>query len=478
MQVKQNLAARIGRWSARHRRLAIAGWLAFVAAAFVVGGMAGTRTLDYAESGVGESGRADRAVYHAFPKTSEEGVLVQSTIGEGRQPGVPGRRRRRHASARADAGRRPRLQSRIATAAHTCRPTGTPRSSVYELPGDAAAAKAAVDRPVAEVGGGRQGASGVQRRGLRDATSEKGLQQVISRDLHKAEFVSLPLTIAILLLAFGAIVVAGAPVLLALSAVLATVGIVGPISQIAPVSDSISSVVLLIGLAVGVDYALFYVRRVREERAAGRDGQAAIEAAAATSGRAVLISGFTVVTAMAGMYLAGAADFSSYATGTIVVVALAMVGSLTVLPALLSAMGGRVDKNGGRILRRVKRAVARLDIWGRITDRVLRRPLVVVRRGDRDPGRPGSPGHRHEDGVARARGPSAGPARGADVQPRAGRVPERERDCGRRRPGRRRHRAGDRPRDRAPPGAHRRRPRSSSRAARRSTRARTGRSRR
>ena len=142
-------------------------------------------------------------------------------------------------------------------------------------------------------------------------------------------------------------------------------------------SDSISSVVLLIGLAVGVDYALFYVRRVREERAAGRDGQAAIEAAAATSGRAVLISGFTVVTAMAGMYLAGAADFSSYATGTIVVVALAMVGSLTVLPALLSAMGGRIDKNGGRLLRRVKRAVARLDIWGRITDRVLRRPVVA-----------------------------------------------------------------------------------------------------
>ena len=89
----------------------------------------------------------------------------------------------------------------------------------------------------------------------------------MANDLHKAEFISLPVTLVILLLAFGGLLVAGAPVLLALSAVLATIGILGPVSQLSPVSESISSVVLLIGLAVGVDYALFYVRRVREERA-------------------------------------------------------------------------------------------------------------------------------------------------------------------------------------------------------------------
>jgi len=136
--------------------------------------------------------------------------------------------------------------------------------------------------------------------------------------------------------------------------------------------------VLLVGLAVGVDYALFYVRRVREERAAGRSHEAAIDAAAATSGRAVLVSGFTVVTAMTGMYLAGAADFTSYATGTIVVVLLAMLGSLTVLPALLSKMGDRVDRGRGRLFRGLAGRVAKLDVWGRITDRVLRRPVVSV----------------------------------------------------------------------------------------------------
>ena len=135
-------------------------------------------------------------------------------------------------------------------------------------------------------------------------------------------------------------------------------------------------VILLIGLAVGVDYALFYLRRVREERAAGRDKEAAIEAAAATSGRAVLVSGFTVMIAMAGMYFAGAATFTSFATGTITVVAVAMLGSLTVLPAILSVLGDRVEKGRVPGLGRIRNRVARIGIWSRIVDRVLRRPLL------------------------------------------------------------------------------------------------------
>ena len=141
----------------------------------------------------------------------------------------------------------------------------------YELPGDSAEAKEAVDAPVAAVDAVAKGHPGFNVEAFGDATSEKGLKTVIAGDLHKAEFISLPVTLAILLLAFGGLLVAGVPVLLALSAVLATIGILGPVSQLSPVSDSISSVVLLIGLAVGVDYALFYVRRVREERAAGRE---------------------------------------------------------------------------------------------------------------------------------------------------------------------------------------------------------------
>src|SRR6185312_15792947 len=114
-----------------------------------------------------------------------------------------------------------------------------------------------------------------------------------------------------------------------------------------PVAEQINSVILLIGLAVGVDYALFYLRREREERAAGAGERASLEAAAATSGRAILVSGFTVMVAMAGMYIAGDPTFASFATGTIIVVAVAMVGSLTVLPAVLAWLGDRIEK--GRI---------------------------------------------------------------------------------------------------------------------------------
>ncbi len=101
---------------------------------------------------------------------------------------------------------------------------------------------------------------------------------------------------------------------------------------------------LLIGLAVGVDYSMFYLRREREERAKGRSERAALEVAAATSGRSVLISGLTVITAMAGMFLTGDKAFASFGVATILVVAIAMLGSLTVLPALLSRLGDRVDR--------------------------------------------------------------------------------------------------------------------------------------
>ena len=173
-------------------------------------------------------------------------------------------------------------------------------------------------------------------------------------------FMSLGLTLIILMFTFGALVAAGIPVLLGLTAVLATLGLLGPVSQLAPVDASVMHVVLLVGMAVGVDYSLFYVKRAREEREAGRETNAAIEAAAATSGRAVVISGFTVMVAMAGMYLGGISNFASFATGTIMVVAVAVVGSLTVLPAVLSKLGDKVNRGRVPLLGRLQRTAA---VW-------------------------------------------------------------------------------------------------------------------
>ena len=134
------------------------------------------------------------------------------------------------------------------------------------------------------------------------------------------------------------------PLLLAITAVVATTSLIALPSQFIPVDEQIAEVILLIGLAVGIDYSLFYLRREREERAAGRSERAALEAAAATSGRAVLISGITVMIAMAGMFLSGDKTFMSFSIGTMMVVAIAMIGSLTVLPALLGRLGDRVEK--------------------------------------------------------------------------------------------------------------------------------------
>ena len=140
---------------------------------------------------------------------------------------------------------------------------------------------------------------------------------------------------------------AGVPVLLAISAVLATIGLVSIPSQIFPIDDNASIVITLIGMAVGVDYSLFYLKREREERAAGHDEQTAVGIASATSGRAILVSGFTVMVAMAGQFLTGDKGSTSFAVGTIMVVAVAMLGSLTALPAALALLGRHVDK--GRI---------------------------------------------------------------------------------------------------------------------------------
>ena len=172
-------------------------------------------------------------------------------------------------------------------------------------------------------------------------STNQALLDSFAEDLKTAGLYSVPLTLAILLIAFGAVVAAGIPLLLGLSAVL-NLGLVSLVSHVVPMSESTTALVLLIELAVGVDYSMFYLKREREERAAGRSEGAALEAAAATSGHSVLVSGVTVIVAMSGMLLTRDATFASFGVATMMVVAVAMLGSLTVLPAVLSKLGDRV----------------------------------------------------------------------------------------------------------------------------------------
>jgi RND superfamily putative drug exporter len=183
-------------------------------------------------------------------------------------------------------------------------------------------------------------------------------------------------TFVILVLAFGALVAAGIPLLLGITAVMGALGLTALFSHLLHVEESITSVILLIGLAVGIDYSLFYLRRYREERMQGRAPAAALEVTAATSGRAVLISGLTVMTAMSGMFLMGTRVFQGFGMGTILVVAIALVGSLTVLPAIIAKLGDRIDRGRIPFLSRLVAREGESRFWARIVGGVLRRPLV------------------------------------------------------------------------------------------------------
>jgi uncharacterized membrane protein YdfJ with MMPL/SSD domain len=209
-----------------------------------------------------------------------------------------------------------------------------------------------------------------------DASSTKAINKAISDDFRRAELTSVPITLIILVLAFGALVAAGVPLLLGFTAVAAALGLTELLSHLLHVNSAVTSVILCIGLAVGIDYSLFYLRREREERARGRTPAEALRVAAATSGRAVLISGLTVMIAMTGMFLMGSQIFTSFAIGTVLVVAIALVGSLTVLPAVLARLGDRVDRGRVPGLNRLRAKDGESRFWVAIVGVVLRRPLL------------------------------------------------------------------------------------------------------
>ncbi len=376
MQAPRNIAARAGRWSARHRKTAIVGWLVIVVGLFMAGKSIGTQNVEPQDSGVGESGHAQKAAFEAFPEKSEGMVLVQGEPGSASDAGFR--------AGVADVVARLRATEGVAAVrspyeAGQAGQISADRSSAlvnYEIPGDAEEAKALVDGPLASVEAAQKANPALWIGEFGDASANNAVMEKENADIGKAGMTSLPFTLLILLFAFGALVAAGVPLLLAISSIVATMGLLGPVSQLSPINPAVAHVVMLIGLAVGVDYSLFYIRRMRDERARGRSNEAALEIAAATSGRAVMISGLTVMVAMAGMYFGGVSNFAAFATGTILVVAVAVIGSLTVLPAVLSALGDRIDRGRVPLIGRFKRRMGGIGIWSRVIDRVLRRPLL------------------------------------------------------------------------------------------------------
>ncbi len=374
---QRNVAARMARWSAQHRKKAIFGWLAFVIVLFAINMTSPMKTIVFDTSGPGESGRADTILYEDFKQPAGEEVLIQS-----------------RALTTSDAAFRATVDavivgvSKLGAVAKVKSPyapgnggfVSADRHSALvrmEIGGRVEDAADKIDPVVARVAEVQKAHPAFYVGSFGESTN-KALNASFADDLKRAGLLSVPLTLIILLIAFGSLVAAGIPLLLGLTAVLATLGLVAAISQVLPMSDSVSSIILLVGLAVGVDYTIFYLKREREERAAGRSEQAALEAAAATSGRSVLVSGSTVLVAMAGMFFTADATFASFGVATMTVVAVAMLGSLTVLPALLSKLGDKVDRGRVPFVHRLRRNDGEGRIWGAIIGLVLRRPLVAA----------------------------------------------------------------------------------------------------
>jgi putative drug exporter of the RND superfamily len=366
-------------WSARHRKVAVFGWLALVAVLFLGGQAVGGKSLPVYDAG--QAGQAERALHQVgvqYPAV--EDVLIQA-----RQPGqtFAASPQLRQAASQVAAA----LARLPQAAVHIQSPLGPGGGALVSRDGRSALVRFEVPGPQdswpTAVAPALRAVAAVQARypGLRiaeagDASEARAIGTVLDSGFRRAEVTSVPITLILLLLVFGALVAAGIPLLLAATSVMAALSLLNVFSHWLPVGQSTSEVVLLIGMAVGVDYSLFYLRREREERAAGASTGQALRVAAATSGRAILVSGLTVMTALAGLFLSGYNLFSGIALGTIAVVGIAVLGSLTVLPAILSWLGPRADRGRIPFLGRRRTTARPSRAWAALARSVGRRPAI------------------------------------------------------------------------------------------------------
>lgn len=361
---------RAARWSATHPWRAIGAWIAFVCIAAGLAIAVPTESTTDADYRIGDSGRAAQLIEDSGLKgASTEDVLITA-----REGGVALDEQQAMAAATALSAQM--RQSSGVAVVHP--PQWNPDRSALlvdiELDDgveDVAPLQAITDKA-------QQANPDLQVRETGDVSLDEGINDQVGKDLSSAEGISLPVTLILMLLAFGALIAAGLPVLLAATSVAATIGISAPLSHLVHAEGTVSSMIVLIGMAVGVDYSLFYLKREREERANGHGTLDAVEIAAETSGHSIIVSGLAVIASMAGLYLIGDATFNSLATGAILVVAIAVLGSITVLPALLVKLGRWVDRPRVPFLWRLNRRIGRGGISRHILGPVVRRPVAAL----------------------------------------------------------------------------------------------------
>lgn len=356
------------RWSAEHPWRAILGWIAFVAVAVGCAVAIPTNEATDADYRVGESGRADAMVAQAhLEQPDTENILITADAGA------------------IDTSEAEEAAAAVVAGAEAADGVSGVAEPQWNEDRTALLVSVELDKGVEEADAVQAVTDEVQSeypdlqvRQAGDLSIDAAINERVAEDLGSAEKISLPVTLLLMALAFGALIAAGIPVLLAGSSVAATIGLLAPLSHLIPADLTVSSMIVLIGMAVGVDYSLFYLKREREERAAGKTTLDAVEIAARTSGHSILVSGGAVIASMAGLFVVGNATFDSLAIGSILVVAVAVLGSITVLPALLVKLGRWVDRPRVPLLWRLNRRIGRGGISTRLLAPVVRHPVIAL----------------------------------------------------------------------------------------------------
>jgi putative drug exporter of the RND superfamily len=372
------IVERIAGWSARHRKTAVIGWFLLVVAVFVGGHMIpATNVQSYDAGQAGQAEQTLNRLHVTFPPA--ESVLIQSRDGrtyatdpelrQATQQVVAALRSLPHAAA----GIRSPLSSGGASLISA---NGHSTLVTFTVPGNSSNEDQTVVPDVTAVAAVQARHPDLLIQEAGDASADRAINALISGDFRKAEETSVPITLILLIVVFGALIAAGIPLLLAATSVITALSLLAIPGHWLPVGQATSEVTLLIGMAVGIDYSLFYLRREREERARGASVAEALRVAARTSGRAIVISGLTVMIALAGLFLVGAAEFTGIAFGAIAVVGVAVIGSLTFVPALLSWLGRWADRARIPFLGRRRTAAKPSRLWAALVRRVVRRPLL------------------------------------------------------------------------------------------------------
>jgi len=377
------LPVRAARWSALHPWRAIIGWLMFVALCLGTGVAVGTNSATTEDYWIGEAGRAEAmATEGGLQREPTEQIMLSARSGTLDESGAA-------AAARDLTTRMSRLPEVERVAPPRTSDNGEVLLVQVTMKGSELDGKKNVGPLVAQTRAVQERHPGLLVEETGSPSISKGVDAQRSSDLALSETIALPVTLITLLLVFGSVLLAAVPLLLALSSIAAAMGLSMVVSHISPDAGVGNNVILLIGLAVGVDYTLFYLKREREERA--RSGgrlapEALVGLAAATSGRAIVVSGLAVVVSTATLYLASDVVFSSLATGTIVVVLVAVASSLTVLPALLVKTAQRAER---RAARKAARTAARSKprrpretgngrIWAALMRPAATRPVATL----------------------------------------------------------------------------------------------------